>query len=232
MLGEWAILIKPMHGHFDFGMMNAAMEGFGKEEEVITVAPVEGAQGEVQPFERFVVREGWEKAFFEQNMYEMPHLVAIEELNFFEVEAICHSSKWAKRWMLKQKEIGGQVMFGVLSNYALSMIMVHLMSSKLCTATGRAYNKLVMVKIIEAVFNLILVDMRGDVTPDQLNPLVALFGVDVYARVRGAQCASDVWGDTYPEINQLLAQVDVHVRVMNLIRVTGGFWQCNLHVVF
>jgi hypothetical protein len=113
--------------------------------------------------------------------------------------------------------------WGVL-NQALAWMVIHSMSGILHVETGRGYGEMVVVKIAHAILSMILSDLNEIVRPGHLYSLVDLFGVDWHANVRSAQRAMNWWGEHYPAIDQLIAQVDAHVTLLGMIRVNGGSW--------
>ncbi len=76
-----------MTGYFDLFAMNAAMDVFEGKEAIVGIDQPEW-QHQLQPYQMIVVREGFERAFIQRNIYEKPHLVVTEEQILLKVETI------------------------------------------------------------------------------------------------------------------------------------------------
>eukprot|EP00571_Detonula_confervacea_P010405 CAMPEP_0172302884 /NCGR_PEP_ID=MMETSP1058-20130122/4525_1 /TAXON_ID=83371 /ORGANISM="Detonula confervacea, Strain CCMP 353" /LENGTH=806 /DNA_ID=CAMNT_0013013537 /DNA_START=222 /DNA_END=2642 /DNA_ORIENTATION=+ len=207
------IQVNSDQGIYSEDLMSRAIARVG--EPPLEVVEQEGGESP-QSYERYCVKKGQEKEFFERDVY-MVHdpkgggynsTSPSEETILLEIEAIRRSEKAIKNRMFKNKKTGGMVIFGPWWNYAVGRLL-ELSSDK--SLTAQTFGQYTAVKIIRSLFSFITKDLKECVKPGNLQALSSKMGVDWAENTKTARRVLTHCGPSH-FLDKELSVVEAHVE--------------------
>ncbi|KAL3762651.1 hypothetical protein ACHAW5_007222 [Stephanodiscus triporus] len=171
--------------------------------------------GGLQLYQKYRVRVGSEKDFFERDIYKAHGSnsdacdpTCLEEAILLEIETLRRSEKAAKNRMFKNKETGGMVVFGPWFNYALQRLL-QLSSSDIGPASLGEYTA---IKIVRSLFSFITDNLKDVVKPGKLQALKTAMGVDWAKNVDTARKVINHCGGSAHFLYEEFVIVEAHVE--------------------
>jgi hypothetical protein len=84
----WVFIMNNRNMYIDFKRMNVEIAVFEGNNVVVGVNTVDADQNKLQPYQMFVVREGFKRAFYKREVYYATSLGMTQERILLEVETI------------------------------------------------------------------------------------------------------------------------------------------------
>jgi len=178
---------------------------------------VEQGGNSLQLHEKYRVKKGEEKkSFFEQDIYKVhgtsgeDYVVSSsEETILLDIEVIRRSGKAAINRMLKNKEMGGMVVFGPWWNYALQRILQLSSDESIKDGSLEDYTA---VKIIRSLFAFIKDDLKEMIKDSKaLRKLNSDFGIDWVENLKTARRVINHCGPSH-FLDKELSAVEAHIE--------------------
>jgi hypothetical protein len=161
-----------------------------------------------------MVKPGMERPYFQHNIFVSCGSMVTKERVLIKIETIKNSSNVLKKCMFLKKDDNGRTVFGSILKLALLNMLIHLVDDTYGKGTNVDYKIVVLCRIVESFFCMMLHTLGDVVKPRQLYPMKEAYGINWNSNVTTAQGIVKAFNSKYAICDVLVKVIDRYLETL------------------